>query len=31
MANQLPLRQRVINPKYAPCTAQCDWYYGPDG
>jgi hypothetical protein len=30
MANQLPLWQRVIDPKYAPCTAQCDWYYRPD-
>jgi hypothetical protein len=18
-------------PKFAPCTAQCDWYYGPNG
>jgi hypothetical protein len=29
-ANQLPSRQRLIDPKYAPCTAQCDWYYGPN-
>jgi hypothetical protein len=31
MANQLPSQQRVIDPKYAPCAAQCNWYYGPDG
>ncbi len=29
MANQLPSRQRVINPKYAPCAVQCDWFYMP--
>jgi hypothetical protein len=31
MANQLPSRQRLINPKFAPCAAQLDWYYGPNG
>ncbi len=30
-ANRLPSQQRLINPKFAPCTAQCDWYYGPNG
>ncbi len=30
-ANWLPSRQRVINPKYALCSAQCDWHYGPGG
>ncbi len=30
-ANQLPLWQKVINLKYAPCAAQCDWYYMPGG
>jgi hypothetical protein len=31
MANRLPLRQRAINPKYAPCAVQCNWYYGLGG
>jgi hypothetical protein len=30
-ANQLPLRQRLINPKFALCAAQCNWYYKPNG
>jgi hypothetical protein len=31
MANRLPSRQRLIDPKYAPRAAQCNWYYGPNG
>jgi hypothetical protein len=30
-ANQLPSRQRLINPKFDPCAARCNWYYGPNG
>jgi hypothetical protein len=28
---RLPLRQRLIDPKFPPCAAQCNWYYGPNG
>ncbi len=30
-ANQLALWQRVIDLKYAPCAARCDWYYMSGG
>jgi hypothetical protein len=30
-ANRLPSRQRLIDPKFAPCAARCDWYYWPNG
>ncbi len=31
MANQLPSRQRLINLKFAPSAARCNWYYGLNG
>ncbi len=30
-ANRLPSRQRLIDPNCAPCAAQCNWYYRPNG
>jgi hypothetical protein len=30
-ANRLPSQQRLIDPKFAPCAVQCNWYYGPNG
>jgi hypothetical protein len=30
-ANRLPSRQRLIDPKFALCSAQCNWYYGQYG
>jgi hypothetical protein len=30
MANQLPLQQRLMDPKFAPCTVQYNWYYRPN-
>ncbi len=30
-AKRLPLQQRVIDLKYTPFAAQCNWYYAPGG
>jgi hypothetical protein len=30
-ANRLPSQQRLIDQKFAPFAARCNWYYGPNG
>jgi hypothetical protein len=30
-SQSITLAAEMINPIFAPCTVQCNWYYGPNG